>query len=402
MEIWHFTEQANPPAWRDAGDESTKISIPNTLCDPVIANDIYRQRHDEWELADRLGFNIMVNEHHASANCMSTSANITLAILARITKRARLLVLGVPIANRPDPVRVAEELSMIDVISGGRLEMGLIKASPFEIALSNQSPARIMDRFWEAHDLIVKAMSHKGGPFSWEGEFFQYRCVNVWPRPMQQPTPPIWMSAAGASTARICAERGWRLGTPANGSGAKAVFEAYRDAYLKTHGRPAPPDRLGFLALGVVAKTKAEAAARAERAKGYLKYAERGVERYTNPPGYENVHVNAKAMKVGIKGKVAYGKVTLLDGTVLPRDPSLEQLAAAGVLFWGTPDMVYDQIKAFSDGVGGLDHLLWHGQAGWMSHEDTVDSLTLLANEVYPRLKELSHPEQESLYAAAE
>jgi alkanesulfonate monooxygenase SsuD/methylene tetrahydromethanopterin reductase-like flavin-dependent oxidoreductase (luciferase family) len=401
MQVWHFSEQANPMAWDAAGEGTTKITIPNQLCDPADANRLYAKYFDEWMLADELGFNIMVNEHHSSANCMSSSCTLTLAILARITRNARLLALGVPIANRPDPVRVAEELAMIDVISGGRLEMGLIKASPFELAMSNQSPARIMDRFWEAHALILKAMTHHDGPFAWQGEFFQYRNVNIWPRPLQQPTPPLWMSAAGASTARTCATLGYRLGTPANGSGAKMVFDAYRSQYLKSHGRPAPPDRLGFLALAVVGNSESEAADRAGRMKGYLKYAERGVEAYTNPPGYEPVALNVKALRQGRSGKVAYGNPTLLDGTPLPRNPSLELLAASGVLFSGTPDTVFDQIKRFSDGVGGIDHLLLHGQAGYMTHAETVNSLTLFAKEVYPRLTELQHPATESEIRAA-
>ena len=76
----------------------------------------------------------MVNEHHSTATCMTVSVPMALAIIARETKRARLLSLGTPIANRPDPVRVAEEMAWLDVLSGGRLEMGLVKGAPYEIA----------------------------------------------------------------------------------------------------------------------------------------------------------------------------------------------------------------------------------------------------------------------------
>ena len=90
---------------------------------------------------------------------MSSSVAIGLAVLARITKRARLLVLGYPIGHRPDPLRAAEELSTIDVISRGRLDMGFIKGIPYEIAASNRNPTELMERFWEAHDFIIKAMT---------------------------------------------------------------------------------------------------------------------------------------------------------------------------------------------------------------------------------------------------
>ena len=69
-------------------------------------------------------------------------------------------------------------MAMIDVISKGRLEMALVKGAPYEIAPANSNPGRIMDRSWEAHDLILKAMTTQDGPFNWEGEYFHYRNVN--------------------------------------------------------------------------------------------------------------------------------------------------------------------------------------------------------------------------------
>ena len=101
---------------------------------------------------------------------------ISLAILARITKHARLLALGVPLANRNDPLRIAEELSMIDVISRGRLEMGFVKGVPYEVAIANNSPIDMMDRLWEAHDFILKAMTTRDGQLAstrmWEHHQF--------------------------------------------------------------------------------------------------------------------------------------------------------------------------------------------------------------------------------------
>ena len=135
----------------------------------------------------------MTNEHHATATCADSVCTIPMAILARETKKVRLLALGMPIANRENPIRVAEEYSMLDVISRGRIEMGFVKGVPFEISPANSNPADLMERFWEAHDLILKAMTSHDGPFSWEGTHFHYRSVNIWPRPYQQPHPPVWM-----------------------------------------------------------------------------------------------------------------------------------------------------------------------------------------------------------------
>ena len=85
----------------------------------------------------------MVNEHHSTATCMTVSVPMALAVIARETKKSRLLTLGNPIANRPDPVRVAEEMAWLDCLSGGRLEMGLVKGAPYEIAPANSNPGRV-------------------------------------------------------------------------------------------------------------------------------------------------------------------------------------------------------------------------------------------------------------------
>src|SRR6185312_8396437 len=91
MRAYHFTEEPYPEAW-DAGraQGTLRVSLPNQLCDPRIAGDHYHEYLDEWQLADELGLDIFVNEHHSTATCMSVSATLILAILARITKRARL------------------------------------------------------------------------------------------------------------------------------------------------------------------------------------------------------------------------------------------------------------------------------------------------------------------------
>ena len=171
MRVFNFTEQPYPDAW-NLGFDSLRVNLPNKLCDPQVAADLYHRYYDEWMLADELGFDIMVNEHHSTATCLSASCNLTLGILARITKQAKLLALGVPLANRADPLRIAEELSMIDVISRGRLVMGFVKGVPFEVPVANSNPVRMMDRLWESHDFIVKAMTIAMGHLTGKDDIF--------------------------------------------------------------------------------------------------------------------------------------------------------------------------------------------------------------------------------------
>ena len=114
--------------------------FPNGNLDPLEAHGLLNRYLDEFALCDEVGLDIMVNEHHSTATCMTVSVPMALAVIARETKSARLLTLGNPIANRPDPVRVAEEMAWLDVLSGGRLEMGLVKGAPYEIATGEFEP----------------------------------------------------------------------------------------------------------------------------------------------------------------------------------------------------------------------------------------------------------------------
>ena len=106
MKVWHFSEMAYHPAWPELRD-SYRVVIPNRLYDPKIGADLYHRYLDEWALCDELGINIMTNEHHATATCADSVCTIPMAILARETKKVRLL--GARHADRqsqrPDPRR---------------------------------------------------------------------------------------------------------------------------------------------------------------------------------------------------------------------------------------------------------------------------------------------------------
>ncbi len=396
MRTWYFSEMAYHPAW-EAGlaGGSLRVVLPNGNVDPQVAHGLLNRYLDEFALCDEVGIDIMVNEHHATATCMTVSVPMALAIIARETKRARLLSLGNPIANRPDPVRVAEEMAWLDVLSGGRIELGLVKGAAYEIAPANSNPARIMRRYWEAHDLILKALSTHDGPFSWEGEYFHYRNVNIWPRPIQHPHPPIWMTGMSAATGRVAAERGHVVGTLLSGGIAKPMFDAYR-ARARELGWEAGADRMAYAAVIGVGHTRAEGYRRADLIAGYVRTAPVVAEAFTNPPGYNTIPANVAMLKAGKKkGRiVADRNGNLIDAT----QATVEDLMATDTVFAGTPDDVFAQIKDFNTRMGGVGHLLFFGQGGHLDHKDTVENITLFAREVAPRLRELN-PDQR---AAAE
>ena len=209
---------------------------------------------------------------------------------------------------------------------------------------------------------------------------------------MQQPMPPMWITASGASTGRRIAQLGYVCATFFNGAGTRPLFDAYKDEYLKTHGRPAPIDRFAYLAISVCGRNEKEVSERIAKMTPYLEVQPRTPKGWINPPGYETAELNAMALKKGVKGRINFG---------LPPNPTRKDMADGGIMFAGTPDELYDQITSFSDRAGGVGHLLMLGQAGYLSHEETVDSMTLFANEVAPRLREYARPKNAELTAAA-
>ena len=259
MRAWHFSENAYHLLPDAKEYDSIRVTLPNRYYDPKIGADLYHRYIDEWVIAEDLGLEIMLNEHHQTATNLNPAAPIILGILARETKKARLLLLGNPITNRRDPVRVAEEMAMVDVYSRGRLECGFVRGVPYELSAGNHRPTHMMERFWEAHDLILKAWTSHDGPFNWEGKYFHHRQVNIWPRPYQQPHPPVWITALSPDSARQVAERGAVVASFLTGfDGTRAVFESYR-ARRAELGLAAPPrDRFAYAALVYTGETDAE------------------------------------------------------------------------------------------------------------------------------------------------
>src|SRR6202795_3554045 len=175
MRAWHFSETAYPYLPPVDSYPSIRVSLPNRLYDPGKGAALYDRYIDEWLIAEDEGVEIMLNEHHQTATCVDPAARLVLAPLAWVTKRARLLILGNPVANRRHPVRVAEEMAMVDVLSKGRFECGFVRGVPYEVLPANSNPVRMNERQWEAMDLIVKAWTNHDGPVTFEGRFFHHR-----------------------------------------------------------------------------------------------------------------------------------------------------------------------------------------------------------------------------------
>jgi alkanesulfonate monooxygenase SsuD/methylene tetrahydromethanopterin reductase-like flavin-dependent oxidoreductase (luciferase family) len=378
MKTWFFTEDAYPNLPDDETYESVRVNLPNKHFDPVLGADLYNMYLDMWGAADEMGLEIMLNEHHQTATCVLPAAPIALGVLARETKKARLLILGNPIVNRKQPIRVAEEMAYIDVLSRGRLDCGFVRGVPYEIAPANAYPYRGSEKLWEAHDLIMKAWTHHDGPFNFEGRWFHARQVNIWPRPYQQPHPPVWVTMGSAGSAAQVAQRK-HIGAVflAGYPGIRRLFDGYREGFLQAHGEEAPLDRLAYAAIVCVGENEKEAENGTEKLLWYIR-SNKVAPQFNNPPGYHPPAVSANIIRGPRPGEPDR------------RDPRLETQKARGNVFSGTPDQVFQQIKNFWEYSGGFGHLLMMGQAGFMTYDETLKSMKLFTEEVYPRLKELT------------
>jgi len=389
MYAWHFTEMPYPNLPPLDQLSTMRVSIPSKLFDPKIGADLYNRYLDEHMLADELGLNMLLNEHHQTATCINACAPLSAAILARQTSKGRICILGNPIANRGDPIRIAEEMAMIDCISRGRLDVGFVRGVPYEVFAANSNPTQTVERLWEGIDLVSKAWTHTDGPFNFEGKFTHKRAINLWPRPYQTPHPAIWITGSSdLENIKRAAARGFVFATFLQPhEKVKWMFDGYRSAYNDT-GLPGGGGT-AYMPLVYTADSDEEAESGARELCWYLDA--KSEPQYRNPPGYVPVEFNVQALKGTFTGR-----------TDAMRKQSIEFLKDQGVLIYGKPDDVAKQIKRLYDLVGGFDHLLMMQQAGHLSHERTKRSITLFAKEVYPQVKDLPRTRPLNARVAAE
>ncbi|MCD9623947.1 LLM class flavin-dependent oxidoreductase [Rhabdothermincola salaria] len=378
---WVFTEMPYPHIPPEDTFDSVRVSFPSRHYDPEVGHQLYQAYYDMYAAADELGLDIMCNEHHATATCVEPAVPLSLAILARETTRARLLALGNPVANRSDPVRVAEEMAMIDVISQGRLEVGFVRGVPQELSAGNVSPVDQKPRFREAIDLILEAWQAHDGPINWEGEHFHHRQVNVWPRVYQDPHPPVWIPTQSTSTAVETAERGFTVATILNGvAGCRSIFDAYRTRAAECGTDDPPLEKFAYLGLVAVGETDEEGYAIARKLQWYIQH-NKVAPQFMDVPGYIEPKVRAAMLQSQLKGEEVTSPIAHL------AHAPVEELTEDGYFFAGSPDTVFHQMRRFYEKVGGFGNFLMMVQGGTMGLELATRTMELYSREVMPRFR---------------
>ena len=385
MLIGHFTEQP----WQDdttglMGTQSLDLSISNGVYDPKVGAKLYNRYLDEKIYADQIGFDaLMLNEHHSTPFCMQGVTNVGASILARETKQAKIIILGNILPIWDDPLWLAEQLAMIDMISYGRLVSGFVRGGGRESVSHNAPPHFNRERFEEAHDFIIKAWTTPG-PFRWEGKHYHYRYVNPWARPLQQPHPPIWIpSTVSVETVKWTARHRYPLVLLATKLGpTKEAFQLYHDTAAE-EGYESGTQNVAYLWKVHVDETEelAEAAGR-KYLSGVSNPFLAGNEGAVNPaimnlPG----HTSRTSRKLAA---TAFGPAGRFGTNRRPYEDQVNDYT----IISGTPKTILPKIRHVLEYIRPGSVFFWDGD-GAMTHEDQMRSLRLMGEEVIPAVREM-------------
>lgn len=375
MQFFYFHLMPWPYLPDDFNDrhDSAWIWLPNELYDPVKGHALYQDYIDTLSYADELGFDgVCVNEHHQNAYGLMPSPNVIAGALTQRTKKCKIAVIGNALPMYNPPLRVAEEFAMLDVMSGGRLIAGMVIGGGPEYFAYNLNPTHARDRYREALDLIVKAWTTPG-PFIWNSKHYFFRYVNPWPRPLQQPHPPIWIPGVGSlETIEFVAQRRYAyMGIPYFHIDVfKRVFGMFREACQKA-GYEAQPEQMGWGVPIYVAETDKQAR---EEFEPHMWYFVRNLLKGIGiaPPGY----TSAKSALAIVKNNSKFLFV----------QKTWDDIERGVFAIVGSPETVRQKLAHYQKELG-VGIIMTACQPGTLPHDLARKSMELLAREVLPKVK---------------
>ena len=382
ISMFHLCPYRNLPDDFREKYHSVWVDVPRHLYDPETGAQIYNDTLDELEFAARAGYDgVCVNEHHQNAYGLMPSPNIMAAALARSTKDVAVIVMGNSIALYDPPTRVAEEIAMLDGISSGRIVSGFpVGTSMDSNYCYGANPATFREKYYEAEELIIKAWTEEE-MFSFDGKYTQLRYVNLWPKPLQRPHPPVWVPGGGSiETWGWTVDKGY-LYAYLSYSGFKRGKQVM-DGFWKVvdeKGVEPNPYRAGFLQLVCVADSEQEAEERYGPAVEYFYNKMLHVyPGFADAPGYRTL----ATIKAGLLAQTTrFGR----DGV---DELKWKDIVDAGNVVVGTPDQVTEQLEQVATDLR-VGHLMLLNQIGSMPHDLAMYNIEKTATEVVPNLRHL-------------
>jgi alkanesulfonate monooxygenase SsuD/methylene tetrahydromethanopterin reductase-like flavin-dependent oxidoreductase (luciferase family) len=319
---------------------------------------IYARGLEITQAAEELGFhNMWLAEHHFSTYGL-LSRPLTYALhLAERTRRIRVgtAVIVVPLHH---PLVIAEEIATVDLLSGGRLDVGLGRGyQRYEFERLGVDLAESRTRWEEAVDIILQALA--GKPFSYEGKYYRIPETTVYPHPVQKPHPPVWVTAQSLESVETTVRRGFNLLSGGNGVPLARLRE-FRQEFDRrlVQYRPDHALHLGIQRPTYVADSEAEARAVAEEARWNMRVT------LSLRNNYERVE-NGRA--VPVPG---------------PSEPSVDEFLDTFAVI-GTPDTCIRQIRRLQE-VMHIDHFNCSFSFGDLAQDRVLASMRRFARDVMP------------------
>ena len=379
--LFHLMSYADLDFEATKDHETVWVNLPNKYFDPVKGHQLYNRYLDELEYGEVLGFDgVAVNEHHQTAYGLMPSPVVMASALARRTKKVKIAILGSALPLREHPITVAEEHAMIDVITGGRLISGFVRGIGAEYHTFGINPTISHDRFHEAHDLIVQAWT-RPGPFSFTGRHYNLEYVNLWPRPFQNPHPPIWVPSQGSKETIDWAALPNHRYTYLQTFSPAAVVEKYLQSYRDTaqgYGYEAADSQLGWAVPVYVSDTDDQA--RKEAKVHFELFRNRLLKMPIEmllPPGY----TSRDSLKNLMKAKAT-----------LSQDLTIDKAIEMGMFVCGTANTVRQLLEDHWSKMH-FDNLLTMMHFGSLPQDLTKRSMEMFAKDVLPHIQKLKRTE---------
>jgi alkanesulfonate monooxygenase SsuD/methylene tetrahydromethanopterin reductase-like flavin-dependent oxidoreductase (luciferase family) len=348
----YHAPESTPGAW----------PMPPAVYDREEGARVYHGMLARIGLVEELGFDwVSLSEHHYSPRILTPSPPVAAAYIAARVHKIKIALLG-PIVAHSNPVRLAEELAMLDTMSDGRLVVGLLRGTTNEALTYDLNPQESRERTDEGMELILKAWTEPQ-PFGWQGRHFRYRTVSVWPRPMQQPHPPVYALGTSREAGEFAARNRIGLGVSYGPFEVMGKATGYYREQCALHGWEPRPEQIIFRANIVLAETDA-AAQRAMQA-----YPARAA--FTLGTGVANALLDLDTRNIAGES----------------RPPSINR--ALPINFVGSPETVVAQIRRCREqtGAGIID--LGFNTPGSSDPAALLAALELFGKQVLPRIRDI-------------
>jgi alkanesulfonate monooxygenase SsuD/methylene tetrahydromethanopterin reductase-like flavin-dependent oxidoreductase (luciferase family) len=336
--------------------------MPPGAYDQSAGARLYEDMTERIAFAERLGFDwFSLSEHHYSPRILTPSPPVAAAYIAARVHTIKIALLG-PIVSHSNPVRLAEELAMLDTMLQGRLVVGLLRGTSNEALTYDLNPQESRERTDEGMELILKAWSEPQ-PFSWQGRHFQYRTVSVWPRPATLPHPPTFALGTSREAAAFAARHHIGLGVSYGPFDVMGKATGYYRDQCSRYGWQPDADQIIFRANIILAETDTAA--------------QRTLEDYPVRPPFS------------LGASVADALLELDSRNIAGEARPASVNRALPINFVGSPDTVISQIKECREmtGAGVID--LGFQTPGSSDPGALLSVLELFGKRVLPHIRDI-------------